>query len=65
MRKQQVTSSTPLLWSTQLYDALGWPPLGYDAARERHLEQQYYKAIHDEHLYRTEQRRRKRGTVCK
>jgi hypothetical protein len=54
-----------LLWSQQQYDALTFPYPGYDPERERHMEQQYHKAIRDKSLYRAAQRERKRGALCK
>jgi hypothetical protein len=59
------SSSSSLLWNTDLYDGLhtGWPPPGYDPKRERELERLYYKAVADEQRYRATLTRRQRGGV--
>jgi hypothetical protein len=57
-QQQQETDTTPsLLWGTQQWDALTFPYPGYDPARERYMEQQYHKAVTDEHRYRAAHRK--------
>ena len=56
-REQQDTASSSLLWSTQQWDALTFPYPGYDPARERYMEQQYHKAVTEEHRYRATHRK--------
>jgi hypothetical protein len=53
-REQQPdTASSSPLWGAQQWNALTFPYPGYDPARERYMEQQYHKAVTDEHRYRT------------
>jgi hypothetical protein len=60
-QQQETTSSPSLLWSTQQWNALTFPYPGYDPARERYMEQQYHKAITEEHRYRAAHRNKMGG----
>jgi hypothetical protein len=56
-QQQEATTSSSLLWSAQQWNALTFPYPGYDSARERYMEQQYHKAVTDEHRYRATHRK--------
>jgi hypothetical protein len=59
--QQQDTTSSSLLWSAQQWNALTFPYPGYDPARERYMEQQYYKAVTEEQRYHATHRTTKGG----
>ncbi|GHO97260.1 hypothetical protein KSF_073080 [Reticulibacter mediterranei] len=60
-REQQDTVSSSLLWGTQQWNALTFPYPGYDPERERYMEQQYHKAVTEEHHYRATHRTTRGG----